>query len=148
MERANFQSYEWKHALENNSRQYPEEHGWIKKDGALVVEWLRQKPAPELMLEFVSCKCKKSKCSNGMCDCFLVGLSCMNVCRWLSCANGTSAQDEELREGNENGSGDDSFDDDECRWAEQMAFRHYYNMFVKQKFCFLLIIMKPMLSRL
>ena len=31
MERANFQSYEWKHALENNSRQDPEGHGWIKR---------------------------------------------------------------------------------------------------------------------
>ena len=83
-----------------------------EKDRALAIEWLRQKPTPESMLEFVSCKCKKNKCSNGMCDCFMVGLSCTNVCRCLSCANGTSAQDEELGEGDESGSGDEPSDND------------------------------------
>lgn len=94
------------------SCQDPEGHGWIKKAGALAVEWLRQKLAPELVLEFVSCKCKKNKCSNGMCDCFMVDLSCTNVCRCFNCANGTFAQDEEQREGEKSGSGDDSSDDD------------------------------------
>ena len=71
----------------------------IKKAAALAVEWLRQRLAPELVLEFVSCKCKKNKCSNGMCDCFMVGLSCTNICRYLNCVNRTFAQDEEQREG-------------------------------------------------
>ena len=112
MVRAIFQSYEWKHALENNSRQDPEGHGWIKKEGVLAVEWLRQKTAPESVLDFFSCKCKKNKCSNGMCNYFMVGLSCTNICKCLNCADGTSAQDEQLREGDESGSGDDSSDDD------------------------------------
>ena len=112
MERANFQNYEWKNALENNSRQNPQGQGWIKKDGVLAFEWFRQKPAPELVLEFVSSKCKKNKCRHGMCVCFMVGLSCTGVCRCLNCANGTSAQDEELPEGDESSSGDDSSDDD------------------------------------
>ena len=47
-----------------------------------------------------------------MCDCFMVGLSCTNVCRYLNCANGTSAQDEEIPEGDDSGTGDDSSDDD------------------------------------
>ena len=111
MERANFQSYEWKHALENKSSR--PRRAWLdKKDEALAVEWLRQKPAPELVLEFVSCKCKKNKCRNGMCDCFVVGLRCTNICRCLNCANRTPAKDEELREADESGSRDDSSDDD------------------------------------
>ena len=111
MERANFQSYEWKHALENKSSR--PRRAWLdKKDEALAVEWLRQKPAHELVLEFVSCNCKKNKCRNGMCDCFVVGLRCTNICRCLNCANRTPAKDEELREADESGSGDDSFNDD------------------------------------
>ena len=47
-----------------------------------------------------------------MCDCFMVGLSCTNVCRYLNCANGTSAQDEEIPEDDESCTGDDSSDDD------------------------------------
>ena len=106
MERANFQSYEWKHALENKSSR--PRRAWLdKKDEALAVEWLRQKPAPELVLKFVSCKCKKNKCRNGMCDCFVVGLRCTNICRCLNCANRTPAKNEELREADESGSGDD-----------------------------------------
>ena len=111
MERANFQSYEWKHALENKSSR--PRRAWLdKKDEALAVEWLRQKPAPELVLKFVSCKCKKNKCRNGMCNCFVVGLRCTNICRCLNCANRTPAKDEELREADESGSRDDSSDDD------------------------------------
>ena len=111
MERANFQSYEWKHALENKSSR--PRRAWLdKKDEALAVEWLRQKPSPELVLEFVSCKCKKNKRRNGMCDCFVVGLRCTNICRCLNCANRTPAKDEELREADESGSGDDSSNDD------------------------------------
>ena len=86
---------------------------WLdKKDEALAVEWLRQKPSPELVLEFVSCKCKKNKRRNGMCDCFVVGLRCTDICRCLNCANRTPAKDEELREADESGSRDDSSDDD------------------------------------
>ena len=44
MERANFQSYEWNNALENNGCQDPEGHGWDKK-GCSTRCWMAQTKA-------------------------------------------------------------------------------------------------------
>ena len=73
MDRANYQCYEWKRALTNENRQDPDGHGWLMKDGVLAVEWCRQKPAPDAILSFVTCTCKKNKCQTGSYDCFAIG---------------------------------------------------------------------------
>ena len=37
-------------------------HCWKLEDGNNCIEWTMEKPAPDAMLEFVSCNCKKNKC--------------------------------------------------------------------------------------
>ena len=73
MDKANYQCYEWKRALRNESHQDPDGHGWLMKDGILVVEWCQQKPAPDAILTFVMSTCKKNKSQTGSCDCFAIG---------------------------------------------------------------------------
>ena len=41
----------------------PVGHGWCKVGTeTLEIKWMNQKPAPDALLEFLSCECKKSEC--------------------------------------------------------------------------------------
>ena len=42
---------------------HPVEHGWTDIDGSLAVQQGHLKLAPDSILEFVSCSCKKSECA-------------------------------------------------------------------------------------
>lgn len=67
-DRANYQCQQWKmarnrcHIVPN-----PDNHGWVEGNGSLAVRWLTSKPAPEVILEFVSCSCRKRECTTNQC---------------------------------------------------------------------------------
>ena len=48
---------------------FPDGHGRKIAEGETILKWLNSKPAPEKILEFVSCSCKKS-CLNEDSCCF------------------------------------------------------------------------------
>ena len=56
IERANDQCQLWKKALDYRPHlPHPVERGWRDIDGSLAVQWGYLKPAPDSILEFVSC---------------------------------------------------------------------------------------------
>jgi hypothetical protein len=70
---------------------------------------MRQKPAPDSLLEFLACGCKKSKCQNNMRICVANGLNCTDLCNCNTCANGLPDEDDLTR--NEVFDMDDDTDD-------------------------------------
>ena len=87
--RCNFQVREWKSALQASRAQAdPDGNGWFtNEEGALEVRWMENNAAPEEMLEFITCACKKSKCITGKCQCHAVNLKCTVLCLCSSCEN-------------------------------------------------------------
>ena len=72
----------------------PVEHGWAKNDdGQLIVEWMRGSPAPDAVLQLLSCKCSRG-CKLSECQCMSNGLKCTNMCKLQTCAN--QPQDEDI----------------------------------------------------
>ena len=70
IQRANYQAAIYKRVCE----QFPEvpsthDRGWKVEDGDISVHWMDLPPAPDSVLEFVHCSCKKSKCSQGKGSC-------------------------------------------------------------------------------
>ena len=81
MKRANYQSFVWKKALEvNPDICSPVGYGWVLKDGVLEVVWVEQLPAPESVLEMVTCNCRRLNC-NENCRCRVLSLECTDVCK-------------------------------------------------------------------
>ena len=68
--RANYQACIWNQSLEATaSTPSPDGHGWVLKDGHLTIHWMDQLPAPEALLQLISCKCRKDHCTGGRCSC-------------------------------------------------------------------------------
>ena len=81
--RANYQAAIWRRSLlANTSISSPNGNGWkVSNNGEITIEWLGSKPAPEEMLELLSCSCKKKKdCSEDSCCCRNAGLKCTDMC--------------------------------------------------------------------
>ena len=55
---------------------------------------MSQKPAPDSLLEFLACGCKKSGCQNNSCLCVTNGLSCTDLCDCSTCTNTTPDEDD------------------------------------------------------
>ena len=72
-ERSNYQCRQWKKALDHVSEE-PKNHGRKNENGSLEISWANEKPAPESILEFVTCNCRKSRCIKNQCSCKAVGL--------------------------------------------------------------------------
>ena len=49
-------------------------------NGKLNVKWMTKKTAPDALLEFASCNCKRSKCTTLICPCMKSGFICTDVC--------------------------------------------------------------------
>ncbi|XP_078353848.1 uncharacterized protein LOC144638526 [Oculina patagonica] len=106
--RANYQAGVWRRALETCPRiPNPIGHGWCNEDGNLAICWMTGSPAPDVVIEFLSCKCT-SVCKLPNCQCLANGLKCTTTCRLQDCNNW---QDENL-EGQESDSEDSSGDED------------------------------------
>lgn len=67
--RANYQCRIWSLSLESfPDVPTPIEHGWILEDGDLTIDWSSDLPAPEAVMQLLSCVCSK-KCEVETCTC-------------------------------------------------------------------------------
>lgn len=87
--RANYQAVIWRlRSLQTMPAvPSPEEHGWnTDEDGQLTIQWMRGTPAPDAVLQLLSCKCTRS-CKLPDCTCLANSLSCTNLCKLQTCTN-------------------------------------------------------------
>ena len=61
-------------------------YGWKLEEDHLEIVWGTQQPAPESILEYVNCKCKKG-CKTKRCSCYKSDLKCTELCQCDSCEN-------------------------------------------------------------
>lgn len=89
--RANYQAAIWRRSQECSPQvPDPDGHGWLLKEGELVIDWMSQNPAPKEVLEFIACGCKSAKgCSTARCSCVKNGLPCTDCCGCTECRNET-----------------------------------------------------------
>ena len=80
LDRANYQSFIWKKAVEPKSDcPLPTGHGWVMENGKLKPRLMRLDPIPKKCAELVTCSCKV-KCSSTRCGCFKTIGSCTSAC--------------------------------------------------------------------
>ena len=78
--RANYQAAIWQRALDANIPSPIDCDGWVlDENGQLQVNWMTGSPAPDVVLQFMSCKCKL-KCQLPDCQCITNGLKCTDAC--------------------------------------------------------------------
>ena len=87
----------------------PNGYGWIVDDAGMQVVWMLRKPAPDEILELVSCNCGKSKCSTRACICKSHGLNCTDQCSCGECENGCSV-DLEMNDDSDDEDDDGDYD--------------------------------------
>ena len=94
---ANYQAAIWRKCLQSHpSVPDPKDYGWTTDpDGKLVIQWMRGSPAPEAVLQLLSCQCVRS-CKLPHCTCLSNGLKCTEMCRLQTCNNQPSEHDEEM----------------------------------------------------
>lgn len=81
VKRASYQAFVWKRALESNPDiPSPVGHGWEVKIDQLNVVWMENQPAPESVLELVTCQCRKSHCTSS-CQCRVLSMECTDICK-------------------------------------------------------------------
>ena len=113
LKRANYQAFLWKHALETQTDQAPDGHGWQMKEGQLEIYWTNQAPAPDAVMELVCCGCK-GLCQTRRCSCVGNGLPCTEACTCQdNCVNCVSKEDSEDDDSDDNTDVDDNDDDTE-----------------------------------
>ena len=84
LKRASYQAFEWKQALLRDHQFIdPQGNGWKTISDTLEIEWTSQPSGPEKILDFISCKCKKTSCNNNVCNCRKSKLSCLGLCECL-----------------------------------------------------------------
>ena len=86
--RANYQAAIWKRAIVPLPViPSPCGHGWEVDNNSNVVKvvWLGSKPAPEEVLELLSCTCKRACTVDNSC-CLKAGLKCTDMCS-VQCEN-------------------------------------------------------------
>jgi len=113
--RANYQAAIWNRALEADPH-VPnplDSKGWsLSDDGELVINWMMGAPAPLTILEFLSCKCKKS-CKLPSCQCMNNGLHCTQACVLQQCENmkdeDVSVDHQERSDGSDSDSDSDAY---------------------------------------
>ena len=97
--RANYQAAIWRRSLQPQPVvPSPNGQGWsVDSSNSIPVNWLTLLPAPQQLLELVSCSCKKG-CGTGLCSCCRNGMPCTDVCQCVDCTNrqdeGESSADE------------------------------------------------------
>ena len=82
--------------LANHDYIDPTKHGWERvKDGQIDIQWTTLKPAPDALLEFMACNCKKTKCASKKCRCYKANLNCKDLCGCNDdCDNYSEANDD------------------------------------------------------
>lgn len=86
--RANYQTAIWRRCLERQPVvPDPKSSGWTTdQEGNLTIEWMRGPPAPEAVLQLLSCKCVRA-CKLPDCVCLVNQLKCTYMCKLQTCAN-------------------------------------------------------------
>ena len=89
--RSNYQTKIWRLPLVSNPEiPSPDVHGWyFDERGELAIRWMDCRPAPDEILELVSCDCKK-KCIESSCICIQLGFRCTDACTFTNCSNVSS----------------------------------------------------------
>ena len=92
----------------------PDGYGWKLVDDELVIDWTDEKPAPDAVIEMMSCNCKKLCTLENRCSCHENGLLCTDMCKCTSCENKLEeeeieigAEEEECEESDDEAEGDD-----------------------------------------
>ena len=112
LKRANYQAFLWKHALETQTNQAPDGHGWQMKEGQLEIQWTNQAPAPDAVMVLVCCGCK-GLCQTRRCSCVGNGLPCTEACTCQdNCVNCVSKEDSEEDDDSDDNTDVDDNDDD------------------------------------
>ena len=102
-----------KRSLENNPTiPSPDGYGWHLEEGRLEIQWMLLPPAPEQVLQLISCGCKKSGCKTRACVCKSHGLPCTDLCHCISCENRKEHIDSPDDDDDDDDDNDD-IDDDE-----------------------------------
>ena len=106
MSRANYLAAIWRRATEA-CPDIPSSHGhgWNVSSSTVEFIWLGSKPAPEEVLELLSCTCK-CRCAEDTCCCLKAGLKCTDMCT-LKCKNMTSEDNETVLNSNSNDEDDE-----------------------------------------
>ena len=89
--RANYQAVIWRRSILSSIQPpNPQNHGWKVVDSQLEPVWMLQAPAPDSVLELLSCGCG-GDCSTAKCTCRRNRLACTDLCHCSeSCENGTT----------------------------------------------------------
>ncbi|MCH2406132.1 MAG: hypothetical protein MK200_08070 [Nitrosopumilus sp.] len=118
--RANYQTKIWRSSLiPNPAVPSPEGHGWyLNENNELAIKWMDCRPAPDEILELVTCDCKK-KCVDISCVCMQFGFCCTDACSLTNCSNSSNERVEiynhnvNLEDCNEDEDSDIDEDDEE-----------------------------------
>ena len=80
---SNYQSAVWRRALESNPI-YPsiEDHGWKMTTERIEIQWMTCRPAPDQVLELLSCDCKRG-CQPEKCSCLTNIVTEMHGFVWM-----------------------------------------------------------------
>ena len=99
LQRANYQAYVWKHALDARIlSQGPDGQGWRVRREELEIDWTDIAPAPESLMELVCCGCR-GMCETRRCSCVKNELHCTDACscgeECVNCDNSQFSDDED-----------------------------------------------------
>ena len=106
--RSNYQAAIWRRALEACPEvPSPVGHGWtVDETNSLSYEWLGSKPAPEEVLDLMSCTCRR-RCAVETCCCLKAGLKCTEMCS-VTCENMVADDnDDDIETGDEENDNDE-----------------------------------------
>jgi len=95
----NYQSTIWRQCLEPYQPAVPDPkgHGWTTDDdGSLAIETMQGSPAPDTVLQLMSCKCA-STCKHPDRTCLANQLKCTDMCKLQTCTNQRSEDEEEVQ---------------------------------------------------
>ena len=84
--RSHYQARIWRQCLTPyiNPDDPTDQHGWCLNDNMIDIVWMTCNPAPDEVLELVSCSCKTC---NEECPCIQLGFICTDACTCTHCEN-------------------------------------------------------------
>ncbi|XP_028407266.1 uncharacterized protein LOC114529889 [Dendronephthya gigantea] len=93
--RVNYEAYIRRRSTINNiSAPSPNGYGWTLDGSKLDIKWGLKECAPESILEYVMCRCKKGR-STKRCSCQKAELPCTELCQCSECKNVESNANDE-----------------------------------------------------
>ena len=111
VKQVNCQSLVWKQAFNTNFEPHsPIGHGWQDDEGRLEIVWMEYKPAPESMLELITCNCQLALCGDD-CQCRILSSEYTDLCKCTgNCENVECCENE--KDGEEDSDGEEQGDNE------------------------------------